>query len=434
MAEDQSQRLRENPYKIISFDGYDMDVFPLDGEKWPHGVSKQVVFFRNLPPFTVTLIDISDVSAHLDNFSEDTPIAIDFEWNPLAPSPVLNVYQFCQETQVLVIHDEGTGSPSTHLLSFISGEGGHTFFGKGCHRDLSMLRRRFGNVRITIEDIAQTRLIPYGHSENFEAMTTQFAGETTVKFKDKAVAMSQWDSSLSYRQVLYAAFDVAALCACYPHFPPPKPIEKVKVSKRKGNSPTKPKRMDFATETIVERSPISSAREALKDDSPWLLREQRKVMILNEPEPVTITVLSADDPLLPPILASIVGDSVVMNVFNNDPDIPMLFSIRAADRIVVIQRYEDYNDFISELWNKPNISISVHQGSVDPLHKLYDKSFRVVNPGNTKKTIPRFGAILKSVRSTRLSIALIVSCSIYTSMCLHKLTQEHAVTDRTVEI
>ena len=42
------------------------------------------------------------------------------------------------------------------------------------------------------EDIALTRLIPYGNSENFVKMTLQFAGKPKAEFKDIEITKSNW--------------------------------------------------------------------------------------------------------------------------------------------------------------------------------------------------------------------------------------------------
>ncbi|KAH0792520.1 3'-5' exonuclease family protein [Histomonas meleagridis] len=90
--------------------------------------------------------------------------------------------------------------------------------------DKKQLRKKFNSTfSENLEDIAITRLIPYGHSENFVHMTHQFAGIPKAEFKDIKITKSNWEApTLTVRQVLYAAFDVVALYVAYPNFPPPK--------------------------------------------------------------------------------------------------------------------------------------------------------------------------------------------------------------------
>ena len=99
----------------------------------------------------------------------------------------------------------------------------HFFYGKGINHDLQKLFQKFNyDFKNNIEDIARTRLEPYGHSINFVQMTLQFAGKPTAEFKDVRITKSNWDlPELSMRQVLYAAFDVVAISVAYPNFPPP---------------------------------------------------------------------------------------------------------------------------------------------------------------------------------------------------------------------
>ena len=404
--------------EALLFNGYDMSRFPIDGEKWKYGVTRRVLFFGKLPLFEVTFVDIANAERYLSSFTKESRISLDFEWNSSAEDPVINTYQFCQGQRVLVVHDRGEG-PTEQVGMFLSWASGNKFFGKGCHFDFQMLRKRFGSgFRIELEDIAKTRLRPYGYSENFEAMIEQFAGETTVRFKDKNVALSRWDLDLSIAQVLYAAFDVAALCACYPNFPAPKIVEKARQSKRF----TRPA---FRTEEVVEKDPIRSIGDAITNKSLWLLREQRNVMIPEEDEPVTVTVLSADDPLLRPLLRSIVGGPVVLNIFHENEAIPMLISIRYSHSAIVVQRYDGYEDHISDLWTgKSSLTIFTHGASVKPLRDIYHREFPVVGPGNIRKVLPKFGPMIKGLSDNRMSIGLVVSMVTYTSMCKHTATKQ----------
>jgi hypothetical protein len=52
-------------------------------------------------------------------------------------------------------------------------------------------------------------------------MTHQFAGRTVVEFKDIQITTSNSTANIrTIRQVLYAAFDIVAIFARWPNFPP----------------------------------------------------------------------------------------------------------------------------------------------------------------------------------------------------------------------
>jgi RNA recognition motif-containing protein len=118
-----------------------------------------------------------------------------------------------------VRHPPGNGHAALHRFLLT-----HKFYAKGIHNDKVQLHSKFGvSFADNIEDIEETRLIPYGHSQNFMAMTLQFTGPPTAIFKDIRITTSDWSlPCLSARQILYAAFDVVALFQCYPQYPPAK--------------------------------------------------------------------------------------------------------------------------------------------------------------------------------------------------------------------
>lgn len=199
----------------------------------------------------------------LNSYDDGGKIALDLEWET-----ELCLFQFCSSKGVLIVrHPPGEGNEA--LREFLKA---HKFYAKGIHNDKLQLKAKFGeDFAENIEDIAQTRLVPYGHSETFMTMTVQFAGEPTAEFKDSRITTSDWSlPELSARQVLYAAFDVVALYQAYPNFPPPGIKQKVKTPSLKRprpvvrsfsdpvKSPRPPKkektRKDFWTKIVLKPS------------------------------------------------------------------------------------------------------------------------------------------------------------------------------------
>ena len=184
-------------------------------EPWEVGELRLVEFFPGkLVRVKLTSVESGEFEECLMGIVDQGPIALDLEWDN-----ELCLFQFCTSKGVLVVrHEKHEGDPvlKEFLLS-------HQFFGKGAANDRRQLRMKFGCDFDCIEDIAETRLVPYGHSENFMQMTLQFAGAPAAIFKDVRVAKSSWSRKvLSMRQVLYAAFDVVAIYECYPKLPPPR--------------------------------------------------------------------------------------------------------------------------------------------------------------------------------------------------------------------
>ena len=124
------------------------------------------------------------------------------------------------------------------------------------------------NFNDIIEDIAKTRLAPYGYSENFVKMTKEFAGESCAEFKDSEMTMSNWAAEkLTIRQVLYAAFDVVAIFACYPNFKPPLNMNQIIKSKNSNKNRAKQnkerKKAINKAKIIVLRNPIKKIYPAI---------------------------------------------------------------------------------------------------------------------------------------------------------------------------
>lgn len=200
----------------IHFSGTDPPLSSYEESSWELGESRIVEFFPGVS-FIVSLVSVedNDFSESLASIDVDEPIALDLEWED-----ELCLFQFCSSKGVIIVrHPDGNGNQL--LENFLST---HKFYAKGIHNDKKMLMAKFGrNFAENIEDIAKTRLVTYGHSENFKQMTIQFAGQPTAEFKDIRITTSNWAiEKLTKRQVLYAAFDVVALFQAYKNFPPPK--------------------------------------------------------------------------------------------------------------------------------------------------------------------------------------------------------------------
>ena len=204
----------------ITFGPGDLPLEEYDHLFWEIGEVRNVEFFPDyLVPVTLIVVTQPDLDTFLHNIDDGSSIAIDLEWDD-----ELCLFQFCTSKGVLVIrHPKGPGNET--LREFLKS---HKFYGKGIENDKKMLQRKFGETfEENIEDIAKTRLRPYGHSENFNTMTLQFAGAPVASFKDIRITTSNWGQEvLTMRQVMYAAFDVVALFVAYPRFPPAKEMEK----------------------------------------------------------------------------------------------------------------------------------------------------------------------------------------------------------------
>ncbi|OHS99797.1 hypothetical protein TRFO_33659 [Tritrichomonas foetus] len=198
-----------------------------DNEEWKLMEKHHVEFFPNIY-YDVILISTEtpnfldfltlSLSNTKENEIDQEKISLDLEWeNELC----LFQFGFSKSHSVVIIrHPPGPGNEE--LFHFMKS---HHFYAKGTHNDIKQLRKKFKidiSSFFSIEDIAKTRLVPYGHSENFMEMVRKFAGEPTAEFKDIKITKSNWEQSkLTKRQILYAAFDVVSLCECYPNFPPP---------------------------------------------------------------------------------------------------------------------------------------------------------------------------------------------------------------------
>lgn len=233
----------------IHFNEGDLQLNDYEQLTWKLKETRVVEFFPNvffpvtlisteIPEFEDYLHELEEVSVQneLNDQCNTTEIALDLEWED-----ELCLFQFCSSKRVLIVrHPNGPGNEI--LQKFLSA---HHFFAKGASNDKKQLKLKFGqDFHQNIEDIAQTRLVPYGFSENFMQMTYQFAGKPTADFKDIRITTSNWSQKyLTMRQILYAAFDVVAIYQCYPNFPPPKiltkPQKQLKTPKQKNLNPNK---------------------------------------------------------------------------------------------------------------------------------------------------------------------------------------------------
>lgn len=250
----------------IHFNEDDLQLIDYEKLSWGLKETRVVEFFPKVfYPVTLISTEIPEFENYLKDLSEDSTknsssdqfeeskIAMDLEWED-----ELCLFQFCSSKRVLIIrHPNGPGNEL--LQKFLST---HNFFAKGASNDKKQLKLKFGeDFHQNIEDIAQTRLTPYGYSENFMQMTYQFAGKPTADFKDIRITTSRWSQkNLTMRQVLYAAFDVVAIYQCYPNFPPPKILTKpLKQSKNQNqkksqNNKKKPKNSNNKKSSIDESS------------------------------------------------------------------------------------------------------------------------------------------------------------------------------------
>lgn len=157
-----------------------MDDFPLKGSPLDSGTTKTVHFLKDLPPYEVTFIDVSDAPSSLDQLvsPDGHPIALDLEWKAFGSGSCIDVYQMCQGQRVLVIHDtKHTCPPCLH--DFL---GSHKSFAKGCGCDIQRLYSSYGyEMGFDIEDVEETRLKPRCESCSFEAMVLKFACEPVAR-------------------------------------------------------------------------------------------------------------------------------------------------------------------------------------------------------------------------------------------------------------
>lgn len=257
--------MSEQLFPEIHFNRTDLPLSEYEKLPWKLEETRIVEFFPQIL-FSVTLIstetpgfenylnDISDQARSAQEIFSINKIALDLEWED-----ELCLFQFCFDKKVLLVrHPNGPGNSILH--NFLSS---HQFFAKGASNDKKQLKMKFGEeFQGNIEDIAQTRLVPYGYSENFMEMTYQFAGSPTTQFKDIRITTSNWSQKeLTMRQVLYAAFDVVAIFQCYPHMPPPKQCLKPIKQRKQSKSPTK---MHKKLNTKIPKTEKSGSDEKIK--------------------------------------------------------------------------------------------------------------------------------------------------------------------------
>jgi hypothetical protein len=148
---------------------------------WSLNETRLVEFFPQVV-YQVKLISVNspELYSSLQQLETSNPIAIDLEWED-----ELCLFQFCSSYILIIQHPSGPGN--SILCEFLLT---HKFYGKGTRNDKKMLFQKFSINFDNIEDIAITRLIPYGHSQNFQQMTLDFAGKPSAEFKDVRITTS----------------------------------------------------------------------------------------------------------------------------------------------------------------------------------------------------------------------------------------------------
>lgn len=213
------------PWKINEF--HDVEFFP--------GKITRVYLISNQYRDMINILKQleTDDDSHKNQENQNT-IAIDLEWEYTK----LCLIQFCGNNICIIIrlftnediqnhqelnqqqeNEENLIKQNNEILTNFLNT--HKFYGKGMHNDKKMLLSYFGSTfSNNLEDIEKTRLAVNDLSRNFNQMTLQFAGEPTATFKVIEMTKSDWSlPELSFRQVLYAAFDTVSLYYCYPNFP-----------------------------------------------------------------------------------------------------------------------------------------------------------------------------------------------------------------------
>lgn len=200
---------------VSDFDSY-------ESKDWVIGDVYQIEFFPTVMT-TVTLLDASsDITAYVSQMRQDPVIFFDLEYvSPYKPAPPVCLFQFCC-TSGAFLFKQARLEVNPQMKQFLSVGSGCKFVGKGVSGDVRRLKEMFGDdFEIDFEDVENTRLLPYGHSANFDQMVEKFAGMACAQFKDKNVSRSNWNRrKLSMKQVIYSAFDVVSLFNCYPRFQP----------------------------------------------------------------------------------------------------------------------------------------------------------------------------------------------------------------------
>lgn len=195
---------------------------------WKVGGSAEIEYFPGTFSKVYLLDAVTDFPKYEKIISSDKIIFVDFEYLPSFRKEVFPIclFQFCTSKGAFLFRQRNSNLNES-LKKFMSKENGLKFVGKGIGGDLMRLKKFFGNdFDMNIEDIEETRLLPYYESLNFAMMTEKFGGKPTAEFKNKKISCSNWDAKILRKiQVIYSAFDVVALFQCYPHFQPPKLIE-----------------------------------------------------------------------------------------------------------------------------------------------------------------------------------------------------------------
>jgi len=210
---------------------------------WNFGETKLVEFYSGIL-IPVTVVETSDpkLKDFLWQIIDGNPISMDLEWCPMPnlSENVLDLFQFASSKGVVLVcleRDIGKDIIAEFLRNNI-------IFGKGMSNDRKKIYQ-YLEEKFSFIDIETAYLNPHSITNNFEAMTKQFAGESTADFKDHSVQVSNWSKRpLSVQQCLYAAHDSYAVLLVFNKLkelygnPPPEAIKVKKQPKKEKQAPT----------------------------------------------------------------------------------------------------------------------------------------------------------------------------------------------------
>ena len=197
-------------------------------EYFPGEFSKVLLTSKDDPKLPELLREIDDGGI----------LTLDLEWKPdFGCFNHIALFQIGSSKGALLIRQLDV-TPSPVLREFIES---HKFIGKGTFNDRKKLTHLFGkSLKINMEDVEKTRLIPYNHSLRFDDMVETFYGVSTVPFKDKEISISNWmNENLTLPQFLYAGFDAISLYKCIDKFPPPMSNKQRKLAKKEKKKASK---------------------------------------------------------------------------------------------------------------------------------------------------------------------------------------------------
>lgn len=167
---------------------------------------------------TITYISIADpivLDYYLKKISKNQYILyLDLEWTPdrrKSSNNPIAMYQIGNSRgEALLIYNEGFAGNRT-LGNFLSK---NTFYSKDPSCDLMKLRTLHkGHTFQNIVDITALWIVPLKLPRSFAALFEELVGKANYPIKDKSISGSDWGALPHVtKQILYAAFDVYALC------------------------------------------------------------------------------------------------------------------------------------------------------------------------------------------------------------------------------